>query len=461
MKRDPLYVFVAYGSYGDIYPLLEIARRMQQKKCRVLFIANEYFATTIRNAGVDYAPAGTREEQLAARETKDSNGNTFAGAMSRYDYLIGRNYQRVMVIMKELFELGETMVAVTHGRMSPVFPVSEKYGIPVILAYYAPSQIPDNREDYVLYRSSFGGNEWLSRHLLYPLHRLKIRLHESPITRYNFWRRQSGLQRVRNPVTAWLINMAKGRGITLQPRHPNVIAEIALFPEWFAEPIGTDVRHMLFTGFVFHCDDHAENNCSVDAFIEQHGSPVVFTPGTAVEDAQEFCAVIAGVCNKLSAPAIILSRYLKNSDQQQQLIDAGVPVLVLDHVDLGYVLPRSRLLVHHGGIGTLAQGIRAGVPQIIRPRMYDQPNNALRVALNGVGAMLYDDGYTADEVVTVYQHLKSSEVHCEHLAYYCDQVRKQDGAENAAHAIMNAVNQVMPHIDTSHAVNRTLITETS
>lgn len=40
----------------------------------------------------------------------------------------------------------------------------------------------------------------------------------------------------------------------------------------------------------------------------------------------------------------------------------------VDYLDLALVLPRAALLVHHGGIGTTARALEAGVPQIICPQ---------------------------------------------------------------------------------------------
>ena len=39
------------------------------------------------------------------------------------------------------------------------------------------------------------------------------------------------------------------------------------------------------------------------------------------------------------------------------------------------VLPRAALLVYHGGIGTLAQAVKAGVPQLVVPSAHDQFDN--------------------------------------------------------------------------------------
>jgi UDP:flavonoid glycosyltransferase YjiC (YdhE family) len=45
-------------------------------------------------------------------------------------------------------------------------------------------------------------------------------------------------------------------------------------------------------------------------------------------------------------------------------------------------------VVHHGGVGTTAKALAAGVPQVVVPVAYDQPDNGRRVVRLGVGAML-------------------------------------------------------------------------
>jgi rhamnosyltransferase subunit B len=44
--------------------------------------------------------------------------------------------------------------------------------------------------------------------------------------------------------------------------------------------------------------------------------------------------------------------------------------------------------VHHGGIGSCAQALRAGLPQLLWPQAYDQHDNALRLQTLGVGLRL-------------------------------------------------------------------------
>src|SRR5205823_14931335 len=49
------------------------------------------------------------------------------------------------------------------------------------------------------------------------------------------------------------------------------------------------------------------------------------------------------------------------------------------------LLPLCGAVVHHGGIGTTAAALSAGIPQLILPLAWDQPDNAERVRRLGVG----------------------------------------------------------------------------
>lgn len=59
-------------------------------------------------------------------------------------------------------------------------------------------------------------------------------------------------------------------------------------------------------------------------------------------------------------------------------------VLVLEQAPHHWLLPRVTAAVHHGGVGTLAAALAAGVPQVIRPFMGDQTFWARRAAELGV-----------------------------------------------------------------------------
>jgi UDP:flavonoid glycosyltransferase YjiC (YdhE family) len=60
-------------------------------------------------------------------------------------------------------------------------------------------------------------------------------------------------------------------------------------------------------------------------------------------------------------------------------------VFLLDSVPHDWLFARVAAVVHHGGAGTTAAGLRAGVPSIIVPFFADQPFWGQRVAELGVG----------------------------------------------------------------------------
>jgi sterol 3beta-glucosyltransferase len=65
--------------------------------------------------------------------------------------------------------------------------------------------------------------------------------------------------------------------------------------------------------------------------------------------------------------------------------DLPPDTLMINDVPHSWLFPQLSAVVHHGGAGTTAAGLRAGVPSIITPFFADQPFWAQRVATLGVG----------------------------------------------------------------------------
>lgn len=63
-------------------------------------------------------------------------------------------------------------------------------------------------------------------------------------------------------------------------------------------------------------------------------------------------------------------------------------VRVEQYVDLGALVPRASVVLHHGGSGLFLQSVLGGAPQIVFPMGADQPFTAERVQQLGVGRVL-------------------------------------------------------------------------
>lgn len=63
-------------------------------------------------------------------------------------------------------------------------------------------------------------------------------------------------------------------------------------------------------------------------------------------------------------------------------------LFVLDHAPHAWLFPRMAAVVHHGGVGTVAAALTAGVPQVIKPFLGDQHFWSRRAADIGVSTPL-------------------------------------------------------------------------
>jgi UDP:flavonoid glycosyltransferase YjiC (YdhE family) len=92
-------------------------------------------------------------------------------------------------------------------------------------------------------------------------------------------------------------------------------------------------------------------------------------------------------------------------------------------VPFSALLPRAAALVHHGGIGTCAQGLAAGLPQVVMPMAYDQLDNGMRLARLGVGAVVRQRRFTPPRVAAALDGLLNSpavQKRCRDKAASCD-----------------------------------------
>ena len=75
------------------------------------------------------------------------------------------------------------------------------------------------------------------------------------------------------------------------------------------------------------------------------------------------------------------------------------------YVPFGALLPRSAALVSHGGVGTCAQGLAAGIPHLVSALSFDQFDNASRIEDLGAGAALPAKRYTGERAANALRAL--------------------------------------------------------
>lgn len=359
-------LIAAVGSHGDVLPFIGLAKAFQARGHEVRLYTNPHFQPMVQGAGIDLVPVSTTElfESFLA--------NPDALHSLRGMRLIGGGLAEALpelyAAMARDAEPGNTMTVGSTLAFAPRF-LQEKQGIPTVTVHLAPSVFRSSGQlPRLSARASWqSAPPWLKRLMWAAADALILdRVIAPPLNRF---RASIGLPPIRRVFDRWL--------------HEGELV-VGMFPDWFAQPQPDWPANLALTGFPLY--DNGMHNPLPDAlqtFIDGGDPPIAFTAGTATSAAPHFYATAADACRRLGKRGILLSRYTNHLPRQ---LPAGV--IYADYAPFSALLPQLAAFVHHGGIGSTSQALRAGVPQLIRPVAYDQFDNADRAVRLGVAREL-------------------------------------------------------------------------
>jgi UDP:flavonoid glycosyltransferase YjiC (YdhE family) len=243
----------------------------------------------------------------------------------------------------------------------------------------------------------------------------------------NMMRAQLGLAPIAHPFRSWIYEAD---------------CVLAMFPAWFAPPQADWPANVMLAGFPFDKGRHSPLPNQLIEFIEAGPAPVVFSVGTA--RAKNFFETSVDACRLAGIRGILISHF---AEQIPKPLPADI--MHVEYAPYEALLPKIGAFVHHGGIGTISQALRAGVPQLIRPIAYDQFDNSARAVQLGVARELLPEQYSARSVADALASLMSD-----------DRVRKQcreiasaftdnNAIQIACDAIMSRCGAAQCEIDTN------------
>jgi MGT family glycosyltransferase len=105
---------------------------------------------------------------------------------------------------------------------------------------------------------------------------------------------------------------------------------------------------------------------------------------------------------------------------------------VVDWLSYSQVMPRASLVVCHGGHGTVARALAAGVPVLVSPAVGDMAENGARVAWAGAGLMLPGRFLNAASVRLAVRRLLADPRFAVRAQEIAGWARSHDGAVNGA-----------------------------
>ena len=374
VATQPKIVLAGIGTKGDLFPLLALGRELVQRGHQCHLLGNEGAAALAASHGLGFTPVTVEQADNTVSNQDNLEHHVFPSYRPTADYF------------REQMAVAQTLVVVNSSAYCASNLSCEKYGLPVCRIHLAPNNLRSLIRPPWPYREKLEG-PLAATYRKYFLPDLFARINRSRlfIPALNPFRAELGLA----PVD------------TIPEIDRVVRTRLGFFPSWYAEPAADWPHPFELAGFPLPATTAALPSEFTD-FVRREGSPIVFTPGTGVPDVALFFEQARQCCEALELPGVFLSQHFRAPN------GLGNRIRHFEFLDLELVLRHTALLVHHGGIGTTARAFQAGVPQIIRARMYDQPDNGDRVQRLGVGRCLHGEGDTTEALIAAAKHLTSS-----------------------------------------------------
>jgi rhamnosyltransferase subunit B len=403
-------ILVPIGSAGDVHPFLGLGTALRARGHGVTVVTNGHFARPVRRAGLEFVEMGTEEDYQTVLNDPGL-WEPARGFKLVIEWAFLKGMRPAFEIIKGLYRPGETLVAAQASAFGARI-AQEALGVPLVTVDLQPSILRSASEPPVLYPlplSRRAPAAW--NHMLYWL--ADTRLIDPLIApEVNAFRAELGLPQVRRFLGDWW-------------HSPERI--LGLFPAWFAPPQADWPAQTSLAGFPLYDESElTPPSAELEAFLSEGPAPLVFTPGSAMRHGQSFFNAAIEASARLGRRAALLTRY---RDQLPEQLPDGVRWF--DSVPFSRIFPRAAAVVHHGGIGTTAQGLAAAVPQLVMPMAHDQHDNAARLVRLGVGAALAPRRFRGPAVAKKLEGLLGSRDVADRCQACAERVRHDHGLDAA------------------------------
>ena len=411
-------LIMALGSLGDILPFTAIGGELQRRGHDVIFYGNDYFRRNAEDAGLRFTATSPASEHAAflndpgATDPKEAMRAVAGGVLKHVEASWRIMAQDVLpgetLLLASTFAFAPRLLSETH-RETHALPCAVLHLAPSVLrsCHRAPRFSPLGHMDRVprfvkgwLWRAM--DRKFMDPLYTLPFNRIRARLGLAPIARmFHHWLHQAD-------------------------------ATLCLTPDWFAARQPDWPDSLAMTGFPL---DDAGAGVPLEAdlarFLATGPAPVVISAGTANAVSHQFYAAAIAACTTLGLRAIVVT-----ADPRQ--LPASLPDTVLHaaYAPFAALLPRAAAFIHHGGIGSVAQALRAGVPQLIQPMAFDQFDNASRVAQLNAGREIRVRHFQAPQVAQCLQGILGNAAMAASCRAIAGRLAKADGVASACDAIL-------------------------
>jgi UDP:flavonoid glycosyltransferase YjiC (YdhE family) len=328
-------VITSFGTAGCTQPVLALACEMRRGGHEPVVALPRNYEQQAKRLGIEFVPLGPEFRQEKELRAIISHAHAEPRKLTSFDYLnsigslLSRAFEQVFEELRDASASADVLISKASQPVARM--VHELTGIPFVSfhTFYVPGSPQLGKEGTDAYR----------------------RVTELYVNRF---RTKLGLSELSNPLT----RNGDSQLLTLFAVSPHVIPQPESWP-----------ANYQMTGYFFLDAEGWEPDPELHAFVEQAEPPVVVSFGSMIhEDSRKVTDIIVEAMKIAGCRAIIQRG---SSRLGRETLTPGI--ITTGAVPHSWLFPRAACVVHHGGSGTTAATLRAGVPSVIVPHTYDQP----------------------------------------------------------------------------------------
>lgn len=404
---------LSYGSRGDVQPFLALAVGLQKAGHAVVLAAPQRFEGFITGFGVRFAPLAG-DPAVLSQIFNDAGRNPCRMVRGMMRYLLAIAPE----VVKGARQALQDADLVVHGFLftTGAHSLAREMDIPDVSVQTFPMFAPTRAYPSVALSGAYPG--WVN----YFSHWFSTQI---------FWYGgNAGYRQLRRRSPADFPAKLYWPFRPSDARLPTPLL-FAFSPTVVPVPEEWRKAHIHVTGSFFL--DHPEYRPPepLECFLAADEAPVCVTFGSMVNREVERVA------------RAVMDALLQNGSRGIFLTGWGgwkperppTHTLFLESVPHDWLFARCKMIVHHGGAGTTAAGLRAGIPNVILPHAADQPFWGRRAAACGAGPQpLRLKTLTPDRLVKAFDQAASDEMRSR-AAEVGHFIREEDGVGTAVRLI--------------------------
>jgi rhamnosyltransferase subunit B len=339
MKRnyDMSFVLHTEGTEGTATPLVALASRLRRRNHDVRIIMHAGLVKRYAGLGLHIEPLGSSNEYGALIDDGELLNNPRTVGNYFRSHFIPSILPTVGLIRDCIKNDPKSLLVTLDTPGLAVRLASEKYGVPCASVLVFPAHVS-------------------TEHVYEQFVRTVLRSDISEL------RRDLGLP-AEYSFKAWW-------------HRP--LVRIAFWPEWFFQYEARDSRNV-YCGFVVSEADLSSLSKWND--ITCKSIDVLITGGTAKLAGSVFFAQSIEACQRMGVHATVVC----NHNDLLPDLSAGRIMHLPRHDPFIELIQRARVIIHHGGMGTISEAFVCGVPQVVLARGGDRPENGRCIQRLGAG----------------------------------------------------------------------------